>query len=117
MDTSWSEEVPVGIVVCNAEGIVEWMNDRAARIFKVSGGMDLVGSNLMDCHPERAQGKVRQLFEKKEPYCYTVETNGTTAMLYQAPRYVDGVFKGFVEFIYTLPADIPRLDEIRWVEK
>ncbi len=117
MDTNWSEEVPVGIVVCNAEGIIESMNDRAARIFKVSGGMDLVGSNLMDCHPERAQDKVRELFEKKEPNCYTVETNGETAMLYQAPRYVDGVFKGFVEFIYTLPANIPRLDEIRWVKK
>ena len=117
MKEGWSDEIPVGIVICDSGGTIEWMNNRAARIFKGSGGMELVGGNLSNCHPERAQDKLREIFDKKEPNGYTVENNGSTVMLYQAPRFVGGEFKGFVEFIFTVPADIRRLDQVEWVEK
>jgi PAS domain-containing protein len=51
MRPKWTEEVPVGITVCDAEGIILSINERAAKIFKKSGGRDLIGKNLLECHP------------------------------------------------------------------
>lgn len=117
MRTEWLDELPVGITVCDAEGIIVSMNDRAALIFKQSGGRNLIGQNMMECHPPAAQKKILDLFEKKQPYAYTVEIRGVTVMLYQAPRHENGQFAGFVEFIFSLPEVVPGLDKINWLKK
>jgi len=116
MQTKWSKEVPVGITLCDAEGIIVSMNDRAAKIFKKSGGMELIGKNLLDCHPQQAKKKILDLLEKKQPKAYTVEKNGVKSILHQAPWYEEGKFMGFVEFIFTLPEEVPHLGEIKWVK-
>lgn len=117
MQTKWSKEVAVGIIVCDTEGIIVSMNDRAGKIFKQSGGLDLVGKNLWDCHPETAAKKILELLRQKQSHCYTVEKNGIKTMLYQAPWYEDGKFMGLVEFIFTLPEEMAQLNEIHWVKK
>jgi len=117
MVTKWSKEIGVGITVCDTDGIILWMNDLAAKIFRKSGGIELIGKSLEICHPPSAYKKILELFEKKEPYCYTVEISGSKSMLYQSPWYEEGNFMGFVEFIYTLPEEIPNLTEIHWVKK
>jgi transcriptional regulator with PAS, ATPase and Fis domain len=103
MQTKWSQEIPVGITVCDAEGTIVSMNDRAGKIFKKSGGMDLVGKNLMDCHGDKAKKKILELLSSRNCNSYTIENNGVKTMLYQAPWYENGTFKGLVEFIFTLP--------------
>jgi transcriptional regulator with PAS, ATPase and Fis domain len=117
MEAKWSKEIGVGITVCDTEGIIISMNDMAEKIFRKSGGSDLIGKNLLDCHPEKAKKKILELFEKKQPYCYTVEMNDVKSMLYQAPWYENGNFMGFVEFIFALPKEVPQLHEINWVKK
>ena len=117
MHTKWSEEMPVGITVCDAEGIILSMNERAALIFKKSGGRGLIGRNLLACHPEDAKKKILDLLDKKQPNAYTVEKNGIKSMLYQSPWYENGQFMGFVEFIFTLPEQIEQLTEIHWVQQ
>jgi transcriptional regulator with PAS, ATPase and Fis domain len=116
MQTKWTEEVPVGITVCDAEGIILSMNDRAAKIFKKSSGRELIGKNLLECHPEEAKKKVLDLFDKKQINAYTVEANGIKSLLYQAPWYEEGKYKGFVEFIFTLPEEMAHHSEINWVK-
>jgi transcriptional regulator with PAS, ATPase and Fis domain len=116
MQPKWSEEVPVGITVCDTEGVIVSMNDRAAQIFRKSGGRELIGKNLLACHPEQAQKKVLDLFDKKQPNAYTVEKNGIKSLLYQSPWYEEGKFMGFVEFIFTLPEQMAQLNEINWVK-
>ena len=110
------EELPVGITVCDTKGIILSMNERAALIFKKSGGRELIGKNLLECHPPQAGQKVLDLYEKKQPNAYTVEKNGIKSLLYQAPWYEDGQFMGFVEFIFTLPEQMAQLDKINWVK-
>lgn len=116
MQPEWIDELTVGITVCDAEGIILSMNDRAALIFKKSGGRDLIGRNLLDCHPEETKQKILDLFATKKPNAYTVEKNGVKTLLYQAPRFEDGTFMGYVEFIMTLPEHMARLETIHWVK-
>ncbi|MEE9911372.1 MAG: PAS domain-containing protein [Deltaproteobacteria bacterium] len=116
MQPNWINELPVGITVCDPQGIILSMNDRAALIFKKSGGRELVGRNLLDCHPEETKQKIRDLLETKKPNAYTVEKNGVKTLLYQAPWFEGGTFMGYVEFILTLPEQMAELDKINWVK-
>lgn len=113
----WFKETGVGITVCDAEGIILWLNDLAVKIFGSSGGKDLIGRNMIDCHPEDTKHKIRELFKNREPYCYTVSMKGRKYILFQSPWHDEGRFMGFVEFIHQLPQQVPHLDEIRRVEK
>lgn len=112
----WIEELPAGITVCDAKGIITYMNDRAALIFQKSGGRELIGQSLLICHPEEAQKKILNLLETREPNAYTVEIKGVKALLYQTPWYENEEFMGYVEFILTLPAQMAQLDKIHWVK-
>ena len=116
MQPNWFDEIPVGITVCDTKGVIISMNDRAARIFKKSGGRELIGKDMLGCHPEDAQKKILELLEAKKSHAYTVEINGIKTLLYQSPWYEDGKFSGFVEFILTLPDQMAQLTEIRWVK-
>jgi len=116
MQPNWFDELPVGITVCDTKGILLSMNDRAALIFKKSGGRELIGKNMLLCHPEGAQKKIRELLETKKPNAYTVEINGIKTLLYQSPWHEDGQFMGYVEFILTLPEQMAQLNEIHWVK-
>jgi PAS domain S-box-containing protein len=112
---NWYDELPVGIIVCDAEGIIVWMNDRAALIFRQSGGRDLIGKNMMACHPEDAQRQIRELLKTQKSHAYTVEIQGVKWLLFQSPWYEDGRFAGYVEFLLTLPDPLKTLTHIRWV--
>ncbi len=116
MQPGWFDELPVGITVCDTQGILLSMNDRAALIFKKSGGRDLIGKNMLDCHPDEAKQKILDLIETQQPHAYTVEKNGVKTLLYQAPWHEDGKFMGYVEFILILPEQISQLDKIHWVK-
>lgn len=117
MQTNWLDELPVGIIVCDTKGMITSMNDRAALIFKKSGGRDLIGKNMLACHPEETQNKILDLLETKKPNAYTVHKNGVKTLLYQAPWYEGGQFAGYVEFIFTLPEQMAQLNKIRWVNE
>ena len=116
MQPNWFDEIPVGITTCDTKGVITSMNDRAALIFKKSGGRKLIGKNMLACHPEAAQKKIMELLETKQPNAYTVEKNGVKSLLYQSPRYKNGMFTGYVEFIFTLPGQMAQLTEINWVK-
>ncbi|MHB8137931.1 MAG: diguanylate cyclase [Smithellaceae bacterium] len=116
MQQNWFDEISVGITVCDAKGVIISMNDRAALIFKKSGGRELIGKNMLTCHPADTQKKILDLLETKKPNAYTVENNGIKTLLYQTPRYEGGQFAGYVEFIMALPEQLAHLTEIHWVK-
>jgi len=117
MQANFFNELPVGITVCDTQGIIISMNDRAALIFKRNGGRDLIGKSLMNCHPADAQTKVAELLETRKSHAYTVEIAGVKWLLYQSPWYEEKQFKGLVEFILPLPSEMAQLPEIRWVKQ
>ena len=57
----WIREFPAEITVCDSQGILLEMNDRAARALEKDGGRALIGKNILDCHPEPARSKTRSL--------------------------------------------------------
>ena len=58
---SWLEALPVAVTVTAADGTITDMNGKAREVFAASGGGDLVGKSVFDCHPSPAIEKTRAL--------------------------------------------------------
>jgi hypothetical protein len=104
----WVQGFPASITVCDRTGVLLEMNDRAAQVFAADGGRDLIGRNMLDCHPEPARGKTERLLASGATNVYTIEKQGVKKLIYQAPWYRDGQFAGLVELSIELPADLPH---------
>lgn len=105
---SWVREFPAAITVCDEQGIILEMNDKAAKGFESQGGRGLIGSNLLDCHPDSARPKTERLLAAKEKNVYTIEKNGIKKLIYQSPWYKDGQYAGFVELSLEIPFEMPH---------
>jgi transcriptional regulator with PAS, ATPase and Fis domain len=104
----WVQEFGAGVTVCDVEGIILEMNDRSAQMFKERGGRALLGSNVLDCHPEPSRTKLRSLMEKRQASTYTTEKKGRRKLIHQAPWYRGGQYAGFVEIVLALPDAMPH---------
>ncbi len=104
----WIKEFPAAITVCDAEGVILEMNDKAAKTFEKDGGYALVGKNLFDCHKDPALGKVKQLLAAREKNVYTIEKNGVNKLIFQSPWFKDGKYAGFVELSLEIPFEMPH---------
>ncbi len=105
---AWIEEFPAAITVCDDQGVLLEMNARAARTFEADGGRALIGSNMLDCHPEPARVKTERLLAAREKNVYTIDKNGVRKLIFQSPWYRDGKYAGFVELSLEIPADLPH---------
>lgn len=104
----WAREFPNAITVCDPQGIVLYMNDKAALTYEKDGGYALVGQNLLDCHPETARAKLVEIMEKRVTNVYTIEKNGLRKLIYQAPWYENDEYRGYVEISLVIPAEMPH---------
>ena len=104
----WIKEFPVAITVCDEEGIILEMNDKSAKTFEKDGGRKLIGSNMLDCHPEPARTKTERLLATREKNVYTIEKNGIKKLSYQSPWYRNGEYAGFVELSLQIPFELPH---------
>ena len=108
-ENAWIQEFPAAITVCDAEGILLEMNDKAAKTFEADGGRKLIGSNMLDCHPEPSRTKTERLLAARAKNVYTIEKNGIKKLIYQSPWYKNGEFAGFVELSLEIPfGDLPH---------
>jgi transcriptional regulator with PAS, ATPase and Fis domain len=105
---AWVKEFPGAIIVCDPQGIILEMNQRAIKSYESQGGAGLIGTNLMDCHPQSAREKLKGLMERQEANCYTIERKGSHRFIYHTPWYQEGKYAGFVEIVMTVPAEIPH---------
>ena len=104
----WVKEFIGAITVCDSNGIIVEMNDKAAESFREEGGEKLIGTNLLECHPEQAKTKLKQLMERRDVNVYTTEKNGVKKLIHQAPWYLNGEYRGFVEISLEIPREIPH---------
>jgi transcriptional regulator with PAS, ATPase and Fis domain len=107
-DHAWIKEFAGAIIVCDTQGIILEMNDRAIKSYESQGGAGLIGTNMLDCHPPAAREKLQKLMERQESNSYTIEKKGSHRFIYQSPWYQDGKYAGFVEIVMTIPAEIPH---------
>jgi transcriptional regulator with PAS, ATPase and Fis domain len=104
----WVKEFPGAVTVCDAEGIILEMNDRAAQTLEKDGGYALIGRNLLDCHSETSRGKVQQMLASHEKNIYTIEKNGVKKLIFQSPWFNSGDYAGFVELSLEIPFEMPH---------
>ncbi len=104
----WVDGFPAAVTVCDRYGTILEMNARAAEAFAAEGGMALVGSNVLDCHPEPARRKLQAMLESGQANIYTIEKAGVKKLIYQSPWYQDGEYAGFVELSLPVPFDLPH---------
>ncbi len=104
----WMKEFPGAITVCDKNGILLDMNDKAATTFEKDGGRALIGKNLLDCHNEPARSKVKEMLETRAKNVYSVEKNGVKKLIFQAPWFKNGEFAGFVELSLEIPFELPH---------
>jgi transcriptional regulator with PAS, ATPase and Fis domain len=105
---TWLKEFPGAITVCDKEGLIFEMNDKAAQTFAEDGGYNLIGKNLLDCHPEPSRTKLKQLLETRQTNVYTIEKNCVKKLIYQSPWYKDGEYAGLVELSLEIPFEMPH---------
>lgn len=104
----WTNEFPGEITICDATGVILQMNDRAAKAFEKDGGRALLGTNLLDCHPEPSRTKLKNLLASGEVNAYTIEKGGVKKLIYQAPWRENGEYRGLVEIAIALPDALPH---------
>ena len=104
----WAKELPGAITVCDQDGKILDMNDRAGKTFEKDGGFGLVGKNVLGCHPEPARAKLKGMLATGESNCYTIEKKGQKKLIYQAPWFENGKYSGFVELSIDIPDKMPH---------
>ena len=110
MSHEWVQTFPGAVTVCDATGIIIAMNAKARKTFArdLEKG-ELIGANLLDCHPEPARSKLARLLESHDTNAYTIEKNGVKKLIYQAPWFNgDGQFAGLVELSLEIPFGMPH---------
>jgi len=106
--SAWVEEFAGAVTVCDTEGRIVAMNARAREVFAEDGGEALVGTNVLDCHPEPARSKLAAMMEERRANIYTIEKKGKKKLIYQAPWHEKGAYAGFVELSLEIPWDLPH---------
>ena len=107
MSVDWVKEYPGAVTVCDAQGIILYMNERAVKVLSGTG-KSLVGQNVLDCHPEPARTKLAELLRTQASNSYTIEKNGVKKLIHQSPWYQDGKYGGFVELSIEIPLSMPH---------
>ena len=106
----WIQSFAGAVTVCDTEGRILEMNDKSREVFAADGGAALVGTNVLDCHPEPSRTKLAGMMRERRANVYTIKKNGRRKLIYQTPWYRDGVYAGFVELSLEIPWDMPHFD-------
>ena len=99
----WSKEVNFPVTICDKDGIIIAMNDKSIELFKDDGGTDLLGKNLIDCHPEPSKSKLIHMLKHQLSNTYIESHNDHKRFVHETPWYINGDYAGFVEILIDLP--------------
>lgn len=103
------KEVNLAVTVCDQDGNIIEMNDKSRKTFLKPGREDLIGKNVLDCHPEPAHSMLADMLQNPRTNAYTIEKNGVKKLIYQTPWYVDGEYMGFMELSMEIPFEMKHM--------
>ena len=106
MIPDWAKEMNCAVTVCDKEGVILYMNDKAKETFAKHGG--LIGKSLMPCHNENSRAIIAKLLQTGGTNSYTIQKNGQKKMIYQTAWKEDGVVAGLVEISMVIPEEMPH---------
>lgn len=102
----WAEQMGCAATVCDTEGNVIYMNERARLTFAKHG--DMRGRNLMPCHSERSREIIRHMLATGENNFYTITKAGQKKLIFQTPWRKDGEIAGLVELSMVIDENMPH---------
>ena len=105
----WADDVNYAVTIADKECNIIYMNRRSRETF-CKNGENLIGKNLMDCHPEHARHIIRRLLAEGGSNTYTITKNGVNKLIFQSAWKLEGEIAGLVETSMVLPADIRHFD-------
>lgn len=101
-------ELPAAITICDTEGKIIYLNEKAAEVFQDDGGYDLIGQNLFACHSNESIEKIKSILKEEKPNSYSIEKDGKKKFIYQTPFYENKILKGLIEFSFEIPFELPH---------
>jgi transcriptional regulator with PAS, ATPase and Fis domain len=105
---AWVQEFSGAITVTDREGKILEMNARSVKTFEKDGGEKLIGTNVLDCHPEPSRTKLRDIMDNRKTNVYTIEKAGIKKLIYQAPWYEAAKYGGVIELVLEIPFQMPH---------
>lgn len=99
------DEADVAVTICDKEGRIIEMNQQSCEV-NLKPGQTLIGSNVLDCHPEPARSMLAEMMAQQKKHVYTIEKNGRKKLIYQIPWYQDGEYMGFMELSMVIPFEM-----------
>lgn len=106
MVPDWAKEMNCAVTVCDKEGIIIYMNDKARDTFAKHG--DLIGKSLIPCHNDNSRAIIAKLLETGGTNAYTIQKNGLKKMIYQTAWKENGEVAGLVEISMVVPEELPH---------
>jgi len=104
----WTKDFSGAITICDLDGIIIYLNEKAAEVFKDEGGYKLIGQNLFACHSKESNEIIKQIIAEQKPNTYTIEKAGKKKLIHQTPWYENGDMKGLVELSIEIPFNMPN---------
>jgi transcriptional regulator with PAS, ATPase and Fis domain len=100
-------ELDTAITVCDKDGIILFMNEKAIKTFEKYGGLALIGKNIYDYHNPNSCEIINRLLKENKSNTYTITKADMKKLIHQTPWHKDGKIMGLIEFSIDLPADMP----------
>ena len=107
MKRDYFEGAYVAVTICAKDGTILDMNRKSRRTF-LKPGQEIIGNNVLDCHPEPARSLLAELLENPRTNVYTVEKEGVRKLIFQTPWYDGDQYAGFMELSMVLPETVPH---------
>lgn len=105
---NWKNYFSGSVIVCDKELNIVFLNEKAKLLFNENERDSAVGRNLLDCHNEESNKKIREIKENLIPNIYTIEKAGIKKLIYQSPLINNNKFDGIVELSLEIPDAIPH---------
>lgn len=109
MKMTYFEELNVAVTVCDREGKIIDMNEKSRKTFLKPGREELIGKNVLDCHPEPARTLLNGMLQNPQTHAYTIEKNGVKKLIYQTPWYENGEYQGLMELSMEIPFEMKHM--------
>lgn len=107
MKRDYFEGVDFAVTICDRNGKILDMNKKSKATF-LKNGQEIIGNNLLDCHPEPAKSLLADMLQHPKTNVYTIEKKGVKKIIYQTPWYNNGEYAGYMEVSMEIPFEMPH---------
>lgn len=107
-ENDWCNEIAMEIMVSTRDGKIVEMNKAAQTVFKPDGGLNLLGKDILECHPQPARQKLLNMMDTQNTNAFLDTENGIKRFYFQSPWYLSGEYSGFIELSFEVGGEIPH---------